>query len=63
MGQRFFVEPGVMVPRSPIGYLLGEPLSDWIAPGITRIVDLCAGVGCLGDLGSSALPDVQGDAR
>ena len=50
MGQRFFVEPGVMVPRSPIGYLLGEPLSAWVAPGITRIVDLCAGVGCLGIL-------------
>ena len=28
MGQRFFVEPCVMVPRSPIGYLLGEPLQD-----------------------------------
>ncbi|HBK18494.1 MAG TPA: 50S ribosomal protein L3 N(5)-glutamine methyltransferase, partial [Gammaproteobacteria bacterium] len=26
MGQRFFVGPGVMIPRSPIGYLLGEPL-------------------------------------
>ena len=50
MGQRFFVEPGVMVPRSPIGYLLGEPLSAWIAPDITRVVDLCAGVGCLGIL-------------
>ena len=56
MGQRFFVEPGVMVPRSPIGYLLGEPLSDWIAPGITRIVDLCAGVGCLGILAAQRYP-------
>ena len=56
MGQRFFVEPGVMVPRSPIGYLLGEPLSAWIAPGITRIVDLCAGVGCLGILAAQRYP-------
>lgn len=56
MGQRFFVEPGVMVPRSPIGYLLGEPLSAWVAPGITRIVDLCAGVGCLGILAAQRYP-------
>lgn len=56
MGQRFIVAPGVMVPRSPIGYLLGEPLEDWIAPTIARIVDLCAGVGCLGILAAQHYP-------
>lgn len=56
MGQRFILAPGVMVPRSPIGYLLGEPLEDWIAPSITRIVDLCAGVGCLGILAAQRYP-------
>lgn len=56
MGQRFLVEPGVMIPRSPIGYLLGEPLENWIAPTITRIVDLCAGVGCLGILAAQRYP-------
>ena len=56
MGQRFFVEPGVMVPRSPIGYLLGEPLQDWLPQDITRIVDLCAGVGCLGILAAQRYP-------
>jgi ribosomal protein L3 glutamine methyltransferase len=56
MGQRFFVESGVMVPRSPIGYLLGEPLQDWLPQDITRIVDLCAGVGCLGILAAQRYP-------
>lgn len=59
MGQRFFVGPGVMIPRSPIGYLLGEPLEEWVPPSITRIVDLCAGVGCLGILAAQRYPQAQ----
>lgn len=59
MGQRFLVAPGVMIPRSPIGYLLGEPLEDWVAPTITTIVDLCAGVGCLGILAAQRYPQAQ----
>lgn len=59
MGQRFLVSPGVMIPRSPIGYLLGHPLEDWVAPGVTRIVDLCAGVGCLGILAAQRYPKAQ----
>lgn len=59
MGQRFLVAPGVMIPRSPIGYLLGEPLEEWVAPTITRIVDLCAGVGCLGILAAKRYPLAQ----
>ena len=56
MGQRFLVEPGVMIPRSPIGYLLGEPLQEWLGQNITKIVDLCAGVGCLGILAAQRYP-------
>jgi ribosomal protein L3 glutamine methyltransferase len=59
MGQRFLVRPGVMIPRSPIGYLLGEPLADWVSPDITNIVDLCAGVGCLGILAAQRYPQAQ----
>lgn len=59
MGQRFLVAPGVMIPRSPIGYLLGEPLEEWVAPTITRIVDLCAGVGCLGVLAAQRYPEAR----
>ena len=56
MGERFLVEPGVMIPRSPIGYLLGEPLHAWLGQNITKIVDLCAGVGCLGILAAQRYP-------
>lgn len=59
MGQRFLVQSGVMIPRSPIGYLLGEPLQDWVADDITKIVDLCAGVGCLGILAAQRYPRAQ----
>ena len=52
-GPAVFVEPGVMIPRSPIGYLLGEPLQEWLGQNITKVVDLCAGVGCLGILAAS----------
>ena len=56
MGQRFFVEPGVMIPRSPIGYLLGEPLEEWVSLQVESILDLCAGVGCLGILAAKRYP-------
>jgi ribosomal protein L3 glutamine methyltransferase len=59
MGQRFMVASGIMIPRSPIGYLLGKPLEDWLAPEIGRIVDLCAGVGCLGILAAQRYPKAQ----
>jgi ribosomal protein L3 glutamine methyltransferase len=59
MGQRFLVSPGVMIPRSPIGYLLGQPLEDWVSPEVTRIVDICAGVGCLGILAAQRYPEAE----
>lgn len=59
MGERFLVEPGVMIPRSPIGYLLGEPLQQWLGQHITNIVDLCAGVGCLGILAAQRYPHAR----
>jgi ribosomal protein L3 glutamine methyltransferase len=48
MGFEFKLEPGVMVPRSPIGYLLFEGLEPWLPPKVARILDLCSGSGCLG---------------
>ena len=57
-----------MIPRSPIGYLLGEPLQEWLGQNITKVVDLCAGVGCLGILAAQRYPQahvtlVELDAR
>ena len=48
MGFDFKVEPGVVVPRSPIGYLLFEGLEAWLPDKVEHILDLCSGSGCLG---------------
>ncbi len=48
MGLRFEIRPGVVVPRSPIGYLLHEGLTPWLPPTVGRVLDLCSGSGCLG---------------
>ena len=47
-GLEFLVEPGVVVPRSPIGELLLAELSPWLTRPPRRVLDLCAGSGCIG---------------
>jgi len=48
-GWRFYVDPRVIVPRSPIAELLGHQLQPWISdPGtIENVLDMCTGSGCL----------------
>ena len=58
MGQRFIIEPGVVVPRSPIGYLLDDGLDHWVDQP-QSILDLCCGSGCLGILAALAHPRAQ----
>ena len=53
----FKVEPGVVVPRSPIGPMLLEGLRPWLARAPQRILDLCCGCGCLGLLAAQQFPD------
>ena len=48
MGRRFSIRAGVIVPRSPIGYLLEAGLSPWLPAEVSTIIDLCSGSGCLG---------------
>ncbi len=48
MGYDFHIRPGVVVPRSPIGYLLGQGLGPWLPAQVRSILDLCSGSGCLG---------------
>ena len=50
MGLDFYVQPGVIIPRSPIGYLLGPGLTSWLPDPPKRVLDLCTGSGCLGIL-------------
>ena len=65
MGSTFLVDRGVIIPRSPIGYLL----RDWelitqhehIASDlkVAKILDLCCGSGCLGILAAKKFKAAQ----
>ena len=55
-GAWFQVEPGVVVPRSPIGPMLQDGLRPWLARPPQRILDLCCGSGCLGLLAAEQFP-------
>ncbi len=59
MGFEFEVEAGVVVPRSPIGYLLHEGLSPWLPPRVERVLDLCSGTGCLGIVAAHLFPEAH----
>ena len=56
-GVEFLVEPGVVVPRSPIAFLLAEGLEPWCRQPPARVLDLCSGSGCLGILAAMAFPE------
>src|SRR5690606_33486059 len=64
-GQRFLVDPRVIIPRSPIAELLAESLHPWVADpeSITRALDLCTGSGCLAILTAGACRPAPWTAR
>jgi len=47
-GLPFKVDTNVLIPRSPIGELIGQQFSPWLALSPARILDLCCGCGCIG---------------
>jgi ribosomal protein L3 glutamine methyltransferase len=65
MGYEFELQPDVVIPRSPIGYLL----EDWPqsvqsrcfkAPSqVLRVVDVCSGCGCLGIIAAHNFPNAE----
>ncbi|MFA4914554.1 MAG: 50S ribosomal protein L3 N(5)-glutamine methyltransferase [Burkholderiaceae bacterium] len=63
-GHRFYVDQRVIVPRSPISELLEDSLSPWVGDpyGVTRVLDMCTGSGCLAILSALAFPDAEVDA-
>ena len=58
MGLQFTLRPGVVVPRSPLGYLLQDNLP-WLPSTPRHILDLCAGSGCLGIVAALCYPQAQ----
>lgn len=57
MGLEFLIEPGIVIPRSPIGGLLGHALSPWITQAPRQILDVCTGSGCIGLLAAHVWPE------
>ena len=59
-GVEFEVDERVLVPRSPIAFLLQDGLQPWLGERVPlRILDLCTGSGCLGILAALAFPDAE----
>jgi ribosomal protein L3 glutamine methyltransferase len=59
-GQAFYIDDRVIVPRSHIAELLGEPFL--ARRPVQRVLDLCTGSGCLAVLAARAFPAAHVDA-
>jgi ribosomal protein L3 glutamine methyltransferase len=59
MGLKFWIQEGVLVPRSPIGYLLHDGLTPWLPSDVRSVIDLCAGSGCLGIVAAYRWPEAR----
>ena len=61
-GLEFYIDERVIVPRSPIGELIGQRFAPWLTVEPQRVMDLCTGSGCIAIALARAFPEAEVDA-